>query len=104
MTTTNVDDTTITQQFNLLTLIPCELQREAQSEEVAKVTENAASPVLRDDASSPADPSYLRDKRVGLFSYLRDDGKLKQAEKIFKIIQEKDVEILVILHHYHYQN
>ena len=43
-------------------------------------------------ADSPDFPKH-RDLRIGCYSYVRNDGKVKKAERIFKIIEERDTEI-----------
>ena len=43
--------------------------------------------------SSSSDKSSRKDARIGVFVKVREDGRVKQTEKIFKIIKEKDSEV-----------
>ena len=56
-----------------------------------------SSPTLtgfdNDDTTSPISEVCERTSRIGKFVKVQEDGKRVKAEKIFKIIKEKDTEI-----------
>jgi hypothetical protein len=68
-------------------------QESAQAETPMKVTNDssAASPA-QSESSSSSDKQTLKDARIGFFKRVKEDGRVKQTEKIFKIIKEKDCE------------
>ena len=55
-------------------------------------TDRPSSPSTS-SSSSGSEKSSKKDARIGVFVKVREDGRVKQTEKIFKIIKEKDSEV-----------
>ena len=83
----------ITQNQNsLIRIVPAHENLEAEKPMKDTADSRSASPAQSDSTSS-SDKQTLKNARIGIFKRVKEDGRVKQTEKIFKIIKEKDFEV-----------
>ena len=79
-------------QYSLVRLVPAHESIEAETPIKVSSEERPASPASS-DCSSKSKSQAPKDARIGVFRRIKEDGRVKQTEKIFKIIKEKDLEV-----------